>query len=324
MPHNLDTLFAPSPTPTELRANALGRSREPTSSHASAYESRLSEAVLKAPLSEYSEYTEIPMEQVKTYVCAQCASPVDKGHKFCGRCGAPVPESVLARKVDPLSAFQAQGVARLSVIRGQKPFEGMSFMLNGGEHIAGRDTGSIVFPTDRCLSPRHARFFYVGERLFVKDEKSVNGAYLRIRQPTTLNVGDHFLCGEQVFRIEQTPKDDSAPAPDGTFFYASPKRPSPFRLVQVLRGGGAGMVYCARENSVQIGRDDSDMNFPEDIYMSAHHARIEMGNHGQFVLTDQGSKNGTYVRIREEAELNNGDYLFLGKQLLRVEISSGA
>ena len=39
-------------------------------------------------------------------------------------------------------------------------------------------------------------------------------------------------------------------------------------------------------------------------------------------VTDQESRNGTYVRIQGEQELAHGDYLFLGKQLLRVEMTT--
>ena len=38
-------------------------------------------------------------------------------------------------------------------------------------------------------------------------------------------------------------------------------------------------------------------------------------------LTDLGSKNGTFVRINDESPLDHGDYVFLGQQLLRVEIT---
>lgn len=82
------------------------------------------------------------------------------------------------------------------------------------------------------------------------------------------------------------------------------------------------MVYCARENKVQIGREDCDVNFPDDIYMSGTHAHIEMGADGKFNLIDDNSRNGTYVRIKTEQELAHGDYLFLGKQLLRVEMTT--
>ena len=79
------------------------------------------------------------------------------------------------------------------------------------------------------------------------------------------------------------------------------------------------MLHCARESSIQIGREDNEMNFPEDIYMSGRHARVDLGTDGTFTLHDLGSRNGTYIRIRGERELAHGDYLFIGQQLLRVE-----
>ena len=39
-------------------------------------------------------------------------------------------------------------------------------------------------------------------------------------------------------------------------------------------------------------------------------------------LVDENTQNGTYVRIRGERELSHGDYLFLGKNLLRVEVTA--
>ena len=63
------------------------------------------------------------------------------------------------------------------------------------------------------------------------------------------------------------------------------------------------------------------MNFPLDVFMSGTHARIEAGPGGSLSLVDEGSKNGTYVRIKQSQALSHGDYLFLGRQLLRVEIT---
>src|SRR5688572_6990507 len=35
------------------------------------------------------------MDQAKNYVCESCMTPVPSGHKFCGRCGTPVPDHIL-------------------------------------------------------------------------------------------------------------------------------------------------------------------------------------------------------------------------------------
>lgn len=262
------------------------------------------------------------MDQARNYVCTQCSTAVPSGHKFCGRCGAAVPAHIVDMQTNFFGAMQTPGKARLILIRGDAGVDGLSYLLQGTDHLAGRADGQILFPEDVWLSPKHANFLYRGEKLVVRDEGSLNGVYLRVRQPTPIEPGDHFLCGDQVFRLEATPRDTAGPEADQTFFYSSPRRPSPFRIVQVLRGGATGIVFCARENVVTIGREENDLNFPDDVYMSGKHARIELAPTGKFSLVDNSSKNGTYQRIRGERELVHGDYLFLGKQLLRVEVTA--
>ncbi len=259
------------------------------------------------------------MEQARYYVCKECSTPVPAGHKFCGACGATVPKDMLDKQVEFFGSMQAPGKARLILISGTEGADGLSYLLQGTEHIVGTTDAQIPFPSDGWVSPRHANFFYRDQKLIVKDEKSLNGVYVRVRQPTTLPPGRHFLCGKQVFRVDPTPKDTSGPDPDQTYFYSSPKRPSPFRVVQILEGGSDGMVYCARENSVQIGREECDMNFPEDVFMSGSHAKVELAADGTYSLVDLGSRNGTYFCISGEQELAHGDYVFVGHQLLRVE-----
>lgn len=271
--------------------------------------------------------TEALMEQARTYVCKNCRTPVPPGHKFCGRCGEAVPREVLAAQTLLLSKMLEPGRAKLVVIKGEgvssDPNDETVYLLSGRQHVAGRTQGEIVFDRDNWVSPRHANFYYRDDgKLVIKDEGSLNGVYVRIRQPTEIQIGDMFLAGEQVFRLEATPRASDQPDPDGTYFYSSPKRPTPFRIVQVLQGGYNGMLVCARETSVTIGRDNCDMNFPNDPYMSAHHCKVEMGANGKFTLQDLGSKNGTYVRIRGERELGHGDYVFIGRELLRVDISA--
>ena len=81
------------------------------------------------------------------------------------------------------------------------------------------------------------------------------------------------------------------------------------------------MLVCARAHALQIGREGSDLNFPGDLFMSASHCRIDE-NAGKFTITDLNSRNGTYIRLKTERELGHGDYLFIGRKLLRVELNS--
>jgi pSer/pThr/pTyr-binding forkhead associated (FHA) protein len=259
------------------------------------------------------------MDQAKYYVCDSCMTPVPTGHKFCGRCGAPVPEEVLALQVDFFSDMQNPEKARLILIRGEG-MDGLSYHLKADQHVLGRN-GQLEFPDDYFISSKHANFFYRNGRLVVRDEGSLNGVYIRVRGSVDISPGDTFLAGEQLFRLDPTPKASDGVDPDGTYFYSSPKYPSAFRIIQILEGGALGMTVCARGPSLQVGREDGDLNFPGDIYMSGKHCTVTQ-NEGKFTLADHDSRNGTYVRIKTEQPLSHGDYLFIGRKLLRVELNT--
>jgi pSer/pThr/pTyr-binding forkhead associated (FHA) protein len=259
------------------------------------------------------------MDQAKYYVCESCMTPVPSGHKFCGRCGTPVPDAMQHQPVDFYGDMQDPSRARLILVRGEG-MDGLSYHLKADQHIVGR-SGQVEFPDDPFVSPKHANFFYRDNRLVVRDEGSLNGVYFRIRGTVEIAPGDMFLAGEQVFRLDPTPKASDGADPDGTFFYSSPKYPSAFRLNQILEGGLVGMTVCTRGNSIQIGREDGDLNFPADVYMSGRHATVEE-REGKYLLTDLDSRNGTYVRIKAERPLSHGDYVFIGRRLLRVELNA--
>ena len=259
------------------------------------------------------------MDQAKNYVCRSCSTPVPMGHKFCGRCGAAIPPEIMNARTQFFGQLQVPGKAKLILIRGEG-VEGLSYQLNAEQHVVGRN-GQLVFPDDPFVSPRHANLFYRSGKLVVRDEGSINGVFWRVRGSIEVAPDDYFLAGEQLFRIEGPPRTNDGPAPDGTYFYSSPKHQTQFRLVQILQGGDEGMVVHARGQSLQIGREGGDLNFPGDLYMSASHCKLEESG-GKLTLTDLNSRNGSYVRLKAERELAHGDYLFIGRKLLRVEITA--
>jgi pSer/pThr/pTyr-binding forkhead associated (FHA) protein len=260
-------------------------------------------------------------------VCSSCNAPVVPGQKFCGECGTRMPDGAASAagpatpgRTQYFGAMQTPGRAKLILIKGDG-MDGVSFHLVGTEHFAGRSEGAILFPEDRLLSPRHANFFYRDGQLNVRDENSHNGVYIRIRSPIIVDPGASFLVGEQLLRIEPCPPD-TMPLPDdqGTYFYGSPKRPARVQLVQILTGGEVGMIYRARTDTLSLGREGNDINFPNDPFVSGRHATVSVVEGGRLQITDLGSRNGTFLRIHGQTLLQHGDYVFLGQQLLRVEI----
>lgn len=257
--------------------------------------------------------------------CSNCGHQMPPGDKFCGQCGnrieSEAAKPAMSGKTMFFSGVQMPGRAKLILVRGDST-DGISYQLNGTEHVAGREEGAILFPEDPLVSPRHANFYYKEDKLHVRDEGSVNGVFIRIKRPVTLASGSVFLVGEQLLQIEAV-APDLGPQPDseGTYFYASPRRASKMKLIQTLRGGEIGLIYRARAETLAIGRENCDVNFPDDPFISGMHAQLNILEDGNFKLEDLGSKNGTFVRIDDEVPLLNGDYVFLGQQLLRVEIS---
>lgn len=102
-----------------------------------------------------------------------------------------------------------------------------------------------------------------------------------------------------------------------TMIYASPLAAPRGRLHLVMEGGQQGEAYDLGDNTV-IGRANGDITFPHDGFMSGKHARVERRG-GSFVLVDEGSRNGTFIKINGEVELKSGDMILIGKQLFRFE-----
>lgn len=266
--------------------------------------------------------------------CPACGANVPAGNKFCGACGSKIETPAAAPAAGPppasegaaaktmfFGAMQTPGRAKLILIKGQG-MDGMTYYLQSNEHVAGRSEGPIQFnELDPLLSPRHTNFLYKEGQLYVHDLGSTNGVFLRARAPVHLDSGDTFLVGEQLLRVERSHLDE-APVHDdeGTYFYASPRASCHFKVCQLLHGGAEGAIFIAAKPTVRIGREGNDLNFPDDHFISGSHAELAQTDHG-FQLTDLGSKNGTFYRLKSDTLLNHGDYVFIGQQLLRVEIT---
>ena len=76
--------------------------------------------------------------------------------------------------------------------------EGVAYELAGVDHVIGRLAGEILFPDDPLLSPRHANFFYRGAHLYVRDEGSHNGVFIRLRAAVQVEPHQPFLVGKDV------------------------------------------------------------------------------------------------------------------------------
>lgn len=90
------------------------------------------------------------------------------------------------------------------------------------------------------------------------------------------------------------------------------------RLLLIVDGQVTGDEFDIDGDTV-IGRTAGDVTFAHDDYMSGRHARIAVRG-DKFILIDEESRNGSFIRVKKEVELKSGDHILLGKQLFRFEV----
>ena len=252
--------------------------------------------------------------------CATCGQSLGPGSTFCGACGTRVGSKSTRSGTVLLSEAPGRSVRRpaLRLVNVQPDgSEGGGYPLDSEEAVAGASAGEIRFADDPFVSPRHCRFFWVGDALHVEDLGSQNGVFRRLRNEAVLRSGDHVRLGRQLLRIE--PMGISARVQiEGTKFWGSPDPGYEARLLQLLQGGSIGEVFPLRAGENLIGREAGDVTFPTDRFVSGRHAVVKVEGEN-YVLRDVGSSNGTFVRITGATPLQPGDLLLVGNQLLRLD-----
>ena len=258
--------------------------------------------------------------------CSSCGTPVKVGaDKFCAKCGARVGSATGAPPAAKGTAtFSAKGTAgsapKLSLIDDTGHVK-QTFALDHEDCTVGRIDGDFRFPHDPYLSPMHAQFSFRDGALFIRDLGSRNGTWLFIDAPYRLQDGDTILVGSQILRFRRLGyPGPHPPEADQTRRLGSLTPSADVALLAQLRADGSARDTChlSPGRSIKIGRDQGDWVFPFDQTMSGKHAEIR-GEDLEFIVIDDGSRNGIAVGVRGERPVKVGQKLLMGDQTLRVE-----
>lgn len=259
-----------------------------------------------------------------TVACPQCSHINNPSNLFCGSCGYRMGGSASAaqsKAPPPVEAAPAPGGSQgvhLTALRADGSEAG-TYQIPTAVMTVGRETGAI-FAGDSYLSPRHATFRNAGPgKAMVKDEGSLNGVYKKLGRdaPIEIKPNDVFRIGQEIIRFE--PLASQPASPDGVERLGAPAKGYIGRIALVIGRDETGNAFPIPEAGVHLGRERGDILFPEDGYVSGLHCRLSWEG-SKLWLTDLGSSNGTFVRIREETEVRAGDVLLMGQQLFRIAI----
>jgi len=144
---------------------------------------------------------------------------------------------------------------------GDAAMEGLSFALNA-QSTSSVGRGHLTFPEDGFVSPKHANLFYRDGKLVCADEHRSTASTFVCADRSKCNPANMFLAGEEVFRVDATRRRATIPKRTARICLVVTKRPSPFRVCQILQAGQRA-TWCARARAASpIGREGGDMNFP--------------------------------------------------------------
>lgn len=268
--------------------------------------------------------------------CPSCSFNNPVGFAFCGRCGTKLPN----RSPAPAPTAKSQSPVVAAPLRDPTPLpvtpnkivpsttkkvrlvllredgtEGGSLDIEGGPNVFGRTYGP-PFDNDFYLNPEHCAFTVLSDGLFVEDRSPLNGVYRKIEGRFEIQSGDFFRVGQELLMYEDLPEPSSNEA--GTEIMGSPNPGYWGRVSVMVDETRAVEAYPIEREDFTIGREQGDISFPVDGYVSSRHCRI-LGDDSGVFLEDCGSSNGTYLRIRSGTRVDFGTLILVGQQLFRID-----
>ena len=248
--------------------------------------------------------------------CPRCDAENPDSASTCHACGSPMRSGTMVMAA-PKQAARPQ--VALRVVRADGGPESVVRMTR--DTLTCGPQGDLPLVDDPFIMPVQARFFFSGGRLAVEDVGGANGIFARLRQERELPVGGELRLGRQRLVLEPIPA--AAIGPGGAQIWGSADPGYRLRLVQILEGGMRGAAFPLKEGDNPLGREQGDITFPTDGFVSGRHAMLHV-KQDRLRVKDLGSSNGTFLRLTGPVFVENGDHFLIGRQLLRVEIQLAA
>lgn len=194
----------------------------------------------------------------------------------------------------------------------------------------GRAEGDLVIAHDSQISGRHAELRCTvsreKRRWHLADLNSTNGTYARISH-ALLEHGQEFIVGRTRFRFDHPRPEGASQRPASGDKATRPWQSNSNKglapsLVEVGTSGD-GRRLIVTEKEIWIGKDVNYCQWvlSDDPFASARHARIHQDKEGRWVVENNKSLNGVWLRIKRLA-VNDSCRFMLGEQQFLVRIST--
>jgi FHA domain len=207
---------------------------------------------------------------------------------------------------------------------------GETVRIRQQEFVIGRTEGDVAIPHDGQLSSRHAALQFKESkgksRWTLVDLKSKNGTFVRIGH-AVLDHGMEFIVGRTRLRFECRPvahaagSKSSRAAEQATQMWQDHSAAELSPTLIELTAAGAGHRVLLNKPEIWLGKDAGhcQMVLPADPFVSARHARIRCDEEGRWVLENNKSVNGVWLKIDQIAFKGSCRFM-LGEQQFAVQV----
>ncbi len=259
-------------------------------------------------------------------LCPACTVPVPPSNTFCGGCGAVNPYYSPTLPMPAGTAMARPNRFGYVALIDDNGGESVQFPLMSGENrIGSGETCQLRFPDDGFLARVHCTVEADASRVVLRPLDHSNGVFLRITTPVELQHGEIVRMGQEILRFERfdrlTPEVSSDSLQESVGW--QPPRGVWGRLCQLGLNRQVANAYLLASPDVFLGRERGDILFPRDGFVSGSHAVLSDRN-GRSFLKDLGSSNGTFIMVKQDTPLRNGDLFLLGRNLLRVHLGASS
>jgi ribosomal protein L40E/pSer/pThr/pTyr-binding forkhead associated (FHA) protein len=221
-----------------------------------------------------------PQPAFSLKTCATCAAENPPPAKFCSECGTPFPKQAPVAADTPFAAAAAATT-----------------------HEEASDDWAIT--TDPTGRPAYAADGTASDALELQD-------------PSPEPLGWDVALGEAAASEENAFASALSEAVDaGVVPQTQPELPYQASLV-VERGNAAGTSFVLEQIENVLGGAGAPIELPDDPHLAMRHAAVVFDEQ-RLMLRDEGSANGVYVKLRDAAPIEPGDYFVAGERLLRFD-----
>lgn len=222
----------------------------------------------------------------------------------------------------PYRPANRQPLALLTVLDDGSREEGETIRIRDSKFVIGREKGDLSIPFDADLSGLHAELRCQKQkgrfRWFLIDRRSTNGSFVRAVRASLSRETELIIGGRRyLFQLPEPGKEVADTDVLQTQAYRAPTRTMLEQFVpQLIETGVSGEAAATFSigGEVFIGGDSRcQVPIKDDPFINPKHARLYQDETERWMIEDQKSLNGVWIRVKKFAMDKQTEFL-LGQQ----------